>query len=142
VPTVKLYPETESKFFLKDMDIQFEFSKDDSFTVTANGKLDCTAKKVKYPPMVKLSDDILERYVGVYSRTDNKSNLYVTKEGDLLKLTGNTVPPMDLCPIGENRFFAKGFGFQFEFIKDESSKVVKMNVYGNEKLLQDAIRIK
>jgi CubicO group peptidase (beta-lactamase class C family) len=142
VPTVKLYPETESKFFLKDMDIQFEFSKDDSFTVTANGKLDCTAKKVKYPPRVKLSDDILERYVGVYSRTDNNSNLYVTKEGDLLKLTGNTVPPMDLCPIGENRFFAKGFGYQFEFIKDESSKVVKMNVYGNEKLLQDAIRIK
>jgi CubicO group peptidase (beta-lactamase class C family) len=142
VPTVKLYPETGNKFFLKDLDVKFEFTKDDSFTVIANGKIDCTAKKVKHPEMVKLSDDILGRYVGIYSRTDNNSNLYVIKEGDLLKLTGDTVPPMDLCPIGGNRFFAKGYAYQFEFIKDESGKVVKMNVYGNEKLLQDAIKIK
>jgi hypothetical protein len=142
VPTVKLYPETENKFFLKDMDVQFEFINDDSFTVTANGKPDCTAKKIKQPTIVKLSDDILEKYVGTYSRTDNNSDVYVAKEGDSLKLTGNTVPPMDLCPTGENRFFAKGFAYQFEFIKDESNKVIKMNVCGNEKLLCEAKKIK
>ena len=142
VPTVKLYPETENKFFLKDFDVKFEFIRDDSFTVTANGKLDCTAKKIKQPPIVKLSDDILERYVGTYSRTDNNSNVYVTKEGDSLKLSGDTVPSMDLCPVGENRFFAKGFAFQFEFIKDESNKVKKMNVSGNGKLLCEAKKIK
>ena len=140
VPTVKLCPETENKFFLKDMDVQFEFTKDDSFTVTANGKFDCTAKKIKHPPIVKLSDDILERYVGTYSRTDNKGDVYVTKEGESLKLTGSSVPPMDLCPIGKNRFLAKGFAYQFEFIKDESDKVIKMNVVGDGKIICETKR--
>jgi CubicO group peptidase (beta-lactamase class C family) len=47
VPTLKLYPETENKFFPKDFDVQFEFVKDDSLIITANGKIDCTAKKIK-----------------------------------------------------------------------------------------------
>jgi hypothetical protein len=49
-----------------------------------------------------------------------------------------------LYSIGENRFFAfiKGSGFELEFIKDESNKTIKMNVYGNGKLLGEAKRIK
>ncbi len=142
LPTVKLYPESESKFFLEDFDVQFEFINDDSLNVIAYGKIDFTAKKIKHPPIVKISGDILERYVGTYMRLDNKSNLYVKKEGDILKLSGGTVPPMDLYPIEENKFFAKEFGVQFEFVKDESDKLIKMNVIGNEKLLCETKRIK
>ena len=47
VPTVKLCPEKENKFFLKDFDVQFEFADKDSFTVISGGKVDCTAKRVK-----------------------------------------------------------------------------------------------
>jgi CubicO group peptidase (beta-lactamase class C family) len=142
VPTVKLCPEAENKFFLKEFDVQFEFAENDSFTITANGKVDCTAKKVNHPQIVKLTDDISEKYVGTYSRSDNNSNLFVAKEGDSLKLSGETVPLMELCPIAENRFFAKGLGYQFEFVKDESDKVIKMNVTGNGKVLCEAKRIK
>jgi CubicO group peptidase (beta-lactamase class C family) len=46
VPTVKLYPEKENKFFLKEFNVQFEFVKD-SFIITQDGKYDNTAKKVK-----------------------------------------------------------------------------------------------
>jgi CubicO group peptidase (beta-lactamase class C family) len=141
VPTATLYPEKENKFFLKDLDVQFEFIENDSLIITGNGKIDCTAKKITPPPSVKLSDEILERYVGKYSRSDNNSNLLVTKEGDVLKLSGETVPIMNLYPIAENRFFAKEFGVQFEFIIDEFNKVIKMNISGNGKLLCNAKKI-
>jgi len=141
LPTVKLFPETENKFFLKDFDVQFNFITDDSLILIANGKIDWTAKKIKDPTIIKLSDDILERYVGTYTRLDNNSNIFVKKEGDSLKLSGETVPSMDLCPIGENRFIAKGLGFQFEFIKDASNKIIKMNVSGNGKILCETKRI-
>ena len=46
VPTVKLYPEKENKFFLKEFNVQFEFMEDE-FIITQDGKYDNTAKKVK-----------------------------------------------------------------------------------------------
>ncbi|MGA9574826.1 MAG: hypothetical protein WBS20_12860, partial [Lysobacterales bacterium] len=45
-PTVKLYPEKENKFFLKEFDVQFEFIKD-TFIITQDGKYDNTAIKLK-----------------------------------------------------------------------------------------------
>lgn len=47
VPTVKLYPETETKFFPKEFNYQFEFLSTDSLTISVDGKIDCTAKKIK-----------------------------------------------------------------------------------------------
>ena len=46
VPTVKLYPEKENKFFLKEFNVQFEFIKD-TFIITQDDKYDNTAIKVK-----------------------------------------------------------------------------------------------
>jgi CubicO group peptidase (beta-lactamase class C family) len=45
-PTVVLFPETEKKFFSRDVDVQLEFE-GDSFNIMANGKLFCTMKKIK-----------------------------------------------------------------------------------------------
>jgi hypothetical protein len=48
VPTIKLYPETENKFFPKEIEVQFEFTTSDSLIIKVEGgKIDCTAKKVK-----------------------------------------------------------------------------------------------
>lgn len=47
IPTVKLNPKSESKFFMEDVDVQFEFITIDSLVITANGKVDCTAKRIK-----------------------------------------------------------------------------------------------
>ena len=112
----------------------------DSLFLTAYGKIDFTASRIKLPPIIELSDDILEKYAGNYVRLDNNSDIHFKKEGDVLKLSGETVPPMDLYPMAENRFFDKEHGFQFEFVKDESDKVIKMNVIGHGKILCETKR--
>lgn len=141
VPTVTLYAETENKFFLLDFDVQFEFVKDDSLVITANGKFDCHAIKITHPPIVTLSDEVLEKYVGTYVRADNNSDIHVLKEGDKLILSGETVPVMELCPITENKFIAKDYVFVFEFIVGESDEITNMNVSGNGQLLCETNRI-
>lgn len=45
-PPVKIYPEKENKFFLKEFNVQFEFIKD-TFIITQDDKYDNTAIKVK-----------------------------------------------------------------------------------------------
>ncbi len=47
MPIIKLYPEAENKFFIKDADVQIEFFNDDSFSLIENGKISWTAEKVK-----------------------------------------------------------------------------------------------
>ncbi len=46
VPTVKLYPEKENKFFIKEFNVQFEFI-NDSMVITEDDKYDSTLIKIK-----------------------------------------------------------------------------------------------
>jgi len=144
LPTVYLFPKAENKFFLKEFDFQVEFVKSDSLILLANGKIDCTAKKIKHPPLIKLPDNILEIYVGTYTQSENDNGSNIIKEGNSLKLMQGTSLISYLYPIGENRFFAyaNGTGVQIEFIKDELNKIIKANVYGDGKLLMEAKKIK
>jgi hypothetical protein len=109
--------------------------------IIENGKIDWTAKKIKQKPVINLPDDVLEKYVGTYVRLDNNSEILVVKgEGSILKMSGETVPPLNLLPSDENMFFAKGFPVQFEFVKNESGTVIKMNVIGNGKVVCETRR--
>lgn len=104
--------------------------------------LDYTNGAIDYL-IVKLSDEILERYIGTYARSDLKGwNINVAKEGDILKISGESLPLMEFLPFAEDKFFVKGFGFHIEFIKDGTNRVIKMNIYENGKLLLDAKKIK
>lgn len=142
-PALTLYSETPSKFFLNKVDIQnklflkgyniqFEFPKEDSLVVIANGKNDCTAKKIKCPPLVKLSGNILDKYIGTYSPTPQGNSFLVTKESDLLKVTEGASATY-LYPIGENRFFVmvKGTWYEIEFVNEGSNQVSKMKILMN-----------
>lgn len=137
LPSVSLHPETENKFFmdetdvqnnffLKGFDIQFEFSKEDYLIVTAHGKIEFTAKKIKHLSFVKLSDDMLDRYIGTYLASDQSNKVYVTKEGNLLKLS-DTMFLGNLYPLGENKFYAfiDGSSYEIEFLKDGSMSVTE-----------------
>ena len=104
--------------------------------------LDFTYGAIDYP-IIKLSNEILERYIGTYARSDlNGWNINIIKEGDVLKVSGESLPIMDFLPFAEDKFFMKGFGFQCEFIKDESNKVIQLNISENGKLLLSAKKIK
>ena len=157
LPTVILYPEAENKFFLKNADVQrnlflkgydieFEFIKDDSLVVTANGKIDITAKKIKHPPFVKLSDNILEKYIGTYLPTGQNNNLDVSREGNSMKISTDGLIS-NIYPIGENKFYILykeqiNSSFEIEFIKDESNKVTKMNISKDGNVVLESRRIK
>jgi predicted alpha/beta superfamily hydrolase len=154
LPTVALYPEAENKFFIKDNDVQnelflkgfnvqLEFVKEDSIVVTANGKIDCSAKKIKCPPLVTLSDDILKRYVGTYSPSDQSNKINITKEGNLLKFSGDDMLPTYLYPIGENKFYTyvSGGGYELEFIMDGSNNVTKINILNNGKVVFETKKV-
>jgi CubicO group peptidase (beta-lactamase class C family) len=94
-------------------------------------------------PIIRLSNEELENYVGTYSRSDlNGWKIIIKKEGETLKMSGDGLSVMEILPYAENKFFVKGFGFQYEFIKDETNKIIKMNVYDNDKFLLDAKKIK
>jgi len=94
-------------------------------------------------PIIKLSYETLEHYVGTYARSDiNGWNIIITKEGDMLKISGDGLALMDIWPYAEDKFFIKGFGFRYEFIKDEMNNIIKMNIYDKDKLLLDAKKIK
>jgi hypothetical protein len=91
---------------------------------------------------VKLSETILEKCVGTYLPSDKTDVFHITKEGDLLKLS-REVFIANLYPIAGNRFFAyiEGSSSEFEFVKDESNRVTKMNVYDEGELFLDAKKI-
>jgi predicted alpha/beta superfamily hydrolase len=154
LPVIPLYSGADNKYFikqtdvknrlfLKNTDIKFEFIKNDSLKVTADGKMECTAKKIKHPPLVKLSDDLLERYVGTYLPSDQSKDLIVTKDGNLLKLSSQSFIT-SIYPIGDHKFFSfvDGSGFELEFSKDESNNEMKMSISGGGKVLLEAKKVK
>jgi len=106
-----------------------------AFLDISNNAYDATA--------INLSNEILDKYVGTYSRSDVSGyNVIIKREGNELIISGDGVPFMTLVPESENRFFIKGFGYQYEFLEDEMNNVTKMNIYEKGKLLLDAKKIK
>jgi CubicO group peptidase (beta-lactamase class C family) len=104
--------------------------------------LDYTYGAIDYP-IVNLSNEILERYIGTYARSDLIGwYINITKMDNFLKVSGESLPLMNFLPFAEDYFFVKGYGFQCEFIKDEFNKVIKLNISEDGKLLLNAIKIK
>jgi len=157
LPTVILYPEAENKFFLKKEDVQknlflkgfdveFEFIKGDSLVVTANGKIDITAKKIKHPPFVKLSDNILDKYIGTYLPSGQNNKFEVSREGNSMIIATDGLIS-NIYPIGENKFYILykeqiNSTYEIEFIKDESNKITKMNISKDGNVVLESQRIK
>lgn len=94
-------------------------------------------------PIIKLSNETLDSYVGTYARSDvNGYLLCLTREGNDLIISGDAIPSSKLLAEAANKFFMKGFGFQIEFVKDENNTVIKLNITEKGKLLLDAKKIK
>jgi CubicO group peptidase (beta-lactamase class C family) len=91
--------------------------------------------------VIKLDNNILDKYVGKYLRSDENKSFVIKREGNELKLTGEGLPMMILLPEAENKFFVKGSPYQFEFLQDLHEKTMKLRVSEKSKLLLDAKRI-
>jgi CubicO group peptidase (beta-lactamase class C family) len=84
---------------------------------------------------ITLSEETLKKYVGVYLSSYGK-NLVITKEADVLQLSGEDVPTFKLYPETGNKFFIKEFDIQLEFINSDS-----LVIFGNGKIETTAKRI-
>ena len=153
LPALTLYPETRNSFFLnksqvqndlylKNFDIQFEFVKDDSLVVMANRKVDFSAKKIKCPPLMKLSNTLLDKYAGLYTAPPPQNTIRIIKEGDLLKITDDSYSTY-LYPVGENKFYAlvRDSGYELEFSGESSNQVSKMKISMNGNKLFESKKV-
>lgn len=92
---------------------------------------------------VELTNEILDRYVGNYILPDRIVN--IKKEGKLLRVTdinnGKPVWSKELFPESENSFYLNYENVVYKFLK-KGSIVKTLNIYENEKLIEEAQRKK
>jgi hypothetical protein len=89
--------------------------------------LDATKwRKWKAHPEVKVSENILKQYVGVYE-FDPQHHLTITLENGRLYIEGpsNNLPKSPLVSESNTKFFLKLAGVELDFVKDANGKVAK-----------------
>lgn len=96
-------------------------------------------KSVKEKKPVKVAEDILESYVGIY-KINNGNYREVIKKGDKLFTQRTGGPMFPIYAESNSRFFYKMSFSRLSFVKDKNGKVVKMVMYRPEGD-EEAIRV-
>jgi CubicO group peptidase (beta-lactamase class C family) len=129
-PPFPIFPESETKFFLKVVDAQLEFVKDADGRVThlvqyQNGrsqKAPRISEKVVDRTAIEVPRTIKESYVGTYELRSG-FNLVITFEGDQLMSQATSQEKFPIFPESPTTFFLKVVDAQIEFVKNEQGKV-------------------
>ncbi len=128
-----LYPESESKFFLKGMaDAENEFVKDDTGAVThmivRRGKNETKVPRISNEVVVRkeitLSPEILAQLVGTYKLGPRWEMMITLWDGRQLysQIPGQRM--IQLCPETETKFFLKAVAdVEYEFVKNGKGTV-------------------
>jgi len=124
---------------LKNALIRFEFPKNDSLVITTNGKIECSAKKLTHAPLVTLSDEALQQFVGSYTTSTSKNNFRIAKKEQTLILFIDTTP-FTLYTMSANKLFVfvNGMGLELEFLKDALTNTTKITVTKDGKVMMEA----
>lgn len=125
-----LFAESETKFFLKVVDAQVEFLKDDAGRVThlvlhQNGreqKAPRVSEVVAERKAIEVPRSLLQGYVGNYELRPGFA-LAITLEGDQLMSQATGQRKLPLFAESETKFFLKVIDAQLEFFKDEQGAV-------------------
>jgi hypothetical protein len=135
-PKFPLFPESETRFFLKAVDAQIEFIKNaggetTSLVIHQSGR-DMTCPRISAitdiafdRQEVSLPPDVLKDYVGSYPFTADFA-IEITLEGTLLveQATGQ-----QKCPLfaeAKDKFFLKVVDAQIEFVRDATGNVTAL----------------
>jgi CubicO group peptidase (beta-lactamase class C family) len=124
-PEFELYPESETRFFLKVVDAQVEFVMDDDGKCVAvmhtQGPLRFRAAKLATVEPIELSETELDRFVGVY---DYKlAKMRITRDDMQLMAQLDGQPKFPIYAVSDNTFEWKVVNAKIEFIT-EDEKVV------------------
>ncbi|MEM8888319.1 MAG: serine hydrolase [Bacteroidota bacterium] len=136
-----IYPESETRFFLRAVEADLEFAKDDagnveSLTLFQNGQ-ELTAKKTdKEIPKeverkeIQLSADQLEPYVGMYNLAPGVDFTVTRRENQLyIKITGQSAFPV--YAESERKFFYKVVEAQIEFEVNDKGEATALTLFQN-----------
>jgi CubicO group peptidase (beta-lactamase class C family) len=138
-PSIPIFPESESSFFLKVVDAQIEFVKDSAGKVTQlvlhQGGRDMKARRIgdqaeaPLPPKeVQLSAQTLARYAGTYDMAGGAEVTMTVENGRLMtQITGQ--PKFELFAESDTRFFLKVVDAQVEFFADPAGKVTHLVIH-------------
>jgi hypothetical protein len=127
-----MFPESEKAFFLRDVDVQWEFVTDEQGRVTdllmhqggSTRKARRFSDTVIERQAISLPRTTLETYVGTYEiETRPGRGLTVTLEGDQLMGQPMGGPKMALFAEAEGKFFFKSAAIQVEFAKDAAGAI-------------------
>ena len=84
---------------------------------------------------VKLSDNVLNRYVGEYKLPNGFSIAVTTENNKLFALAQGDHEKIELTPESETKFFLKGPETAIEFINEEGTvKYMFVDIQGGQKL--------
>lgn len=132
----EIFPETETNFFLKAIDAQLEFMKDDqgkvnSVTLYQGGRVmpaKRIAEVVNERVAIAVDTKLYDRYTGEYELAPG---FYVTirRENDKLMAQATGQPAAELFPETETRFFYKMVDAQIEFSADDQGKTVGLKLF-------------
>jgi CubicO group peptidase (beta-lactamase class C family) len=133
----EIFPETETRFFVKAFDAQLEFNKDatgkvSSVTLYQAGKT-TPAKKIsselpRARTAVQINPVLYDRYTGEYELSPGFI-ITVRKENDKLLAQATGQGPAEIFPESETKFFYKIVDAQLEFITDASGNVSSLKLY-------------
>ena len=138
-PRFEIFPESETKFFLKVVDAQLDFRKDDKGQVTHlvlhQNQVDQTAKKISNElpeerKAILLDPKIYDLYVGQYQLAPNFT-LTITKENDRLMAQASGQPKFELFPESEIKFFFKVVDAQITFSKNDKGEITHLTLHQN-----------
>jgi hypothetical protein len=128
-----LFAETETRFFLKVIEVETEFIKDDKGVVThlihRQGSSVIKAPRISDTVLerkeISVSPQILAKYVGTYEVRPG-FDLAITLEGNQLfsQATGQSKVP--IFAEAETKFFLKVVDAQIEFFKDDKGVVTHL----------------
>ncbi|MDQ6675780.1 MAG: serine hydrolase [Acidobacteriota bacterium] len=122
-PKFPLFAQSEALFFLKVVDAQLEFGKDEKgayVVLHQNGrdqKAVKTSDTVEERTSISVSPKILERYVGTYELRPG-FDLVIALEGGQLMSQATGQPKFPIYAESETKFFPKAFDAEIEFTGD------------------------
>ena len=130
-PKFPVFAESETKFFLKVVDAQIEFGKDDKgpYVILHQGGRDQKAPRssaiVAEKKEIQVSPKILSDYAGTYQLRPG-FDLVVTLEGEQLMAQATGQPKFPIFAESPTKFFLKVVDAEVEFFRDDKGAVTSL----------------
>ena len=129
-PVYEIFPQTDTKFFWKEVDAQIEFFRDEYGIVThgIHTQYGQTVKAPRVEPDIAIEVDpaIYDRYTGEYEL--GPVVITITREGDQIFAQVTGQPAFEIFPKSETEYFLKVVKAYITFVADDSGKVTHLEL--------------